>query len=54
MQYSRYYVYREFRRAIEEFGHWFPVSSLTETNFSDITQLESYLRNQFSWLDTDP
>ena len=50
---SGYYAFREFRRDIEDFGHWFPVSSLIETTYSDIFQLESYLRNQFIWLDRD-
>ena len=54
LQHSGYYAFREFRRDIEDFGHWFPVSSLIEAIYLDIPQLESYLRNQFIWLGTEP
>ena len=48
-----YYDFREFRRDLEEFGHWFPGLSLIETTYLNNSQLESYLRNQFIWPDTD-
>ena len=54
LQDSGYFAFREFRRDIEDFSHWFPVSNLVETTYSDISQLESFLYNQFNWLDTDP
>jgi hypothetical protein len=47
------FAFQEFRRDIEDPGQWFPVSSLTETTYSDISQLENYLRKHFNWLDIE-
>lgn len=38
---SGHYAFREFRRDFEDFGNWFPVTSLIETTCSDIYQLGS-------------
>ena len=53
-QHNGNFAFQEFRRDIEDPSHWFPVSSLTETTYSDISQLEKYLRKQFNWLDMEP
>ena len=53
-QHNGNFAYQEFRRDIEDPSQWFPVSSLTETTYSDISQLEKYLRKQFNWLDIEP
>ena len=53
-QHNGNFAYQEFRRDIEDPSQWFPVSSLTETTYSDISQLEKYLRKQFNWLDMEP
>ena len=47
------FAFQKFRRDIEDPSQWFPVSSLTETTYSDISQLENYLRKQFTWLDIE-
>ena len=47
------FAFQEFRRDIEDPSQWFPVSSLTETTYLDISLLEDYLRKQFNWLDME-
>jgi hypothetical protein len=53
-QHNGNFSFQEFRRDIEDPSQWFPVSSLTETMYSDISQLEDYLRKQFNWLVMKP
>ena len=53
LQHNGNFAFQEFRRDIEDPSQWFPVSSLTETAYSDIFLLEDYLRKQFIWLDME-
>ena len=48
------FAFREFRRDIEDTSQWFPITSLTETTYSDISQIENYLRKHINWLDIEP
>ena len=52
-QHNGNFAFQEFRRDIEDPSQWFPVSSLTKTTYSDIAQLENYLRKHFNWLDIE-
>ena len=52
-QHNGNFAFQELRRDIEDPSQWFPVSSLTETAYSDIFLLENYLRKQFNWLDME-
>jgi hypothetical protein len=53
LQHNGNFAFQEFRRDIEDPIQWFQVSSLTETTYSDISQLENYLRKHFNWLDIE-
>ena len=53
LQHNGNFAFQEFRRDIEDPIKWFQVSSLTETTYSDISQLENYLRKHFNWLDIE-